>query len=156
MIERAGDHTGTAFVEVLQNCVIFNDGAYAQMSDKSTRNEVVLYLEDDKPMIFGNDKDKGIRLDGFTPQIVDLNDGKWSVNDLWVHKERDPIAARSFILAHFEDFPNMPTPLGVYRQFEKSTYDGDMETQIEGIKEKEKYDGLFDLLKGTNTWEVTE
>ena len=76
MIRRAGSHKGTAFIEIYQNCVIFNDGTFENITNKETRDDHVLYLEHNKPLIFGKNKDKGIKLDGFKPVIVDLAEGK--------------------------------------------------------------------------------
>ncbi len=89
MMKRAGEHKGTAFIEVYQNCNIFNDGAFEILTDKTTRDDNVIYLEHEKPMIFGKEKNKGIKLDGLNPVVVDIAEGKNSVNDLWVHDEFD-------------------------------------------------------------------
>ena len=85
IIKRASEHSGTSFVEVLQNCNIFNDGAFELYTEKETKADNVLFLEHGKPMIFGKDFNKGIKLDGLDPVVVDLSDGNNSVDDLWVH-----------------------------------------------------------------------
>ena len=89
MLKRAGEHKGTAFIEVYQNCNIFNDGAFEILTDKTTRDDNVIYLEHEKPMLFGKEKNKGIKLDGLKPIVVDIAEGKNSVSDLWVHDELD-------------------------------------------------------------------
>ncbi len=87
VLKRAHGHKGTSFVEVYQNCPVFNDGAFFAFSDKETKKEEAIYLEHGKPLIFGENENQGIRLDGLTPIIVDvIKDG---ANDLWVHDERD-------------------------------------------------------------------
>ncbi len=154
MIRRAGNHTGTAFIEVYQNCNIFNDGAYFPLTDKETKLDNVLVVEHDKPMVFGKDNDKGIILDGFTPRVVSLTDGKYSVNDLWIHDEHDLHASRAHILSQFAEFENLPTPIGILRHIDKPSYEEDLHNQINNIIKKEGEGNLKDLLFSGNTWEV--
>jgi 2-oxoglutarate ferredoxin oxidoreductase subunit beta len=105
-------------------------------------------------MVFGKDLDKGIKLDGAIPVIVDLSSGKYSKDDLLVHHEhsREPILAT--ILAHITDHPDFPTPIGVFRQRRKETYDGGIARQIDEVTEKKGNGDLKKALFGTNTWEV--
>ncbi len=154
MIKRAAEHKGTAFVEVYQNCNIFNDGAYAPLTDKETKLENVITLEHGKPLVFGNEKDKGIKLDGFKPVVVGLNDGKHTVDDLWVHDEFDTNSIRAFILAHMTDDDDMPTPIGIFRQIIKPTYDQGVADQVKHVTEKRGAGNLEKLLFSGNTWEV--
>ena len=88
MIERSHSHKGTSFLEIYQNCNIFNDGAFAPMTDKVTKSDTVLWLEDGQPMVFGAEQNKGIKLDGNKPSVVELN-GKFSMDDVLVHNEKD-------------------------------------------------------------------
>ena len=154
MIKRAAEHKGTAFIEIFQNCNIFNDGAFELLTDKDTKLDHVLTLEHGKPMIFGKDKDKGIKLDGFKPVVVDLKDGKNSVNDLLVHDEKDESPVRACILSHLTDDPEMPTPIGVIRQIIKPTYDEGVAKQIEAVTKKKGKGDLEKLLFSGSTWEV--
>lgn len=154
IIKRAAEHKGTAFVEVYQNCNIFNDGAYSPLTDKETKLDNVLTLEHGKPMIYGKEKDKGIKLDGFRAVAVDLNDGKHSVDDLLVHDEFDNNPIRSFILAHMTDNPGLPTPIGIFKQIKKPTYDQGVEEQLKLVTEKKGKGNLEKLLFSGNTWEV--
>jgi len=154
MIKRAADHKGTAFIEIFQNCNIFNDGAFSLLTEKDTKEDHLLYLEHDKPMIFGKEKNKGIKIEGFTPKIIDLNDGKHSVDDVLVHDEFDHSAARTFMLAHLSDNPEMPTPVGIFRQILKPTYDEGIVEQIKRITEKKGEGNLEKVLFSGNTWEV--
>jgi 2-oxoglutarate ferredoxin oxidoreductase subunit beta len=152
MIMRAYQHKGTSLLEVLQNCVIFNDGAYLQYSEKDTKEDTTVNLEHDKPLIFGKNKDKGIKLrDGWIPEVVDLSNGKFSVNDLLVHNEKSKELA--FLLSEFADNPELPLPLGVYLDIERNTYESEMVTQIENaIGGKEI--NVDELLIGSTTWEI--
>jgi len=152
MIMRAYQHKGTSLLEVLQNCVIFNDGVYLQYSEKDTKEDTTVKLEHDKPLIFGKNKDKGIKLkDGWKPEVVDLSNGKFSVNDLLVHNEKSKELA--FLLSEFADNPELPMPLGVYLDIERNTYESDMETQIE-IAIGGKEINVDELLIGSTTWEI--
>jgi 2-oxoglutarate/2-oxoacid ferredoxin oxidoreductase subunit beta len=154
MIRRAADHKGTAFIEVLQNCSIFNDGAFEMLTDKATRDETVLYMEHGKPLIFGKEKNKGIKLDGAKPVVVDLTNGKYSASDLLVHDEFDRSPVHATILAHMADNPNFPTPVGVFRQIFKPTYDEGVETQIESVTKQKGKGEIEKVLFNANTWEV--
>lgn len=154
MIARAAKHKGAAFIEIYQNCPIFNDGAYFPLTEKETKADNVVILEHGKPLVFGANNEKGIKLDGLNPVIINLNDGKHSINDCWVHDEFDDNPTRVFLLARFTDIPGFPTPIGVFRQFSKPTYAGDYEAQINRIKQQ-KGEGTYEKLMFTpNTWEV--
>lgn len=154
VIKKAAAHKGSTFVEIYQNCNIFNDGAFELLTDKTTKFDNVLYLEHGQPMIFGAEKEKGIILDGFTPKVVDITNGKYSADDLWVHDENDENPTRAFILAHMPDNPELPTPIGVYRSITKPTYDDGIKSQIEKVTETKGKGTLKKLLYTGNTWEV--
>ncbi len=154
MISRAAKHHGAAFIEVYQNCPIFNDGAYFLLTEKETKPDNVVVLEHGKPLVFGTNKNKGIKLDGLNPVIIDLEDGKHSINDCWVHDEFDENPTRVFLLARFTDLPGFPTPIGVFRQYNKSTYDQDYYHQIEEISQKKGIGNYEKLMFTSNTWEV--
>lgn len=154
MILRAGKHKGTSFIEIFQNCNIFNDGAFLHLTEKEYKRENVLYLKHGEPMIFGNENDKGIRLDGFKPLIVSLKNGKWSKDDLLVHDEFNPDPAYAFMLAHLDERPGFPTPVGVFRQISKPTYDEMLLEQINQVKAKKGEGDLKKLFFDATTWEV--
>lgn len=154
MINRVAEHKGLAFLEVYQNCLIFNDGAFETYTDKQIKSDHVIVLEHGEPLIFGSNLDKGIMIKEFNPVVVDLNDGVHTVADLWVHDEKDESPIRAFILSHMTDDPNLPTPLGVFRQILKPTYDGGVQSQIDHIMERDGEGDLEELLFSGNTWEV--
>ena len=154
MIKRAGEHKGTAFLEVYQNCVIFNDGVYNDYTDKETKSETIIVLEQGEPLIFGKNLDKGIKIEGFNPVVVDLNDGKHSISDLLVHDENDVSPVRAFIYSHMTDDPELPTPIGVFRQCKRETYDEAVTRQIDAVTTKKGDGDLESLLFSGNTWEV--
>ncbi len=107
-----------------------------------------------KPMVFGKNNDKGIILNGLTPKVVDLAEGKYSINDLWVHDENDESPARAFILSQFSELENFPLPIGIFRKINKSTYDDDFHKQIEEVKKKKGEGDLRKLYFTGNMWEV--
>ena len=152
VLKRAAEHSGTSFVEIYQNCNVFNDGAFFQLTEKDTRDEAVVYLEHDKPLVFGKNRDKGLKLDGFTPSVVSLTDGSHSVNDLIVHNEHDSTLA--FILANMTYNPALPRPIGIFQAIERSTYDHEMTLQIGRAMEKKGRGTLETLLSSGETWEI--
>ncbi len=154
MIKRAAKHEGTSFIEIYQNCNIFNDEAFALFTDKQTKADNVVVLEHGKPMIFGLNMDKGIRINGLEPEVVNIGSGQYSVNDLWVHDEFDKNPARAFILSRFGEDEELPLPVGIIRQINKTTYDGDFHEQIRKVKEQKGEGDLKKLLFSGNMWEV--
>lgn len=153
MIRRVEQHRGSAFVEIYQNCVVFNDGAFFKYTEKETREDSVVYLEHGKPLIFGKNREKGIHLNGFTPEVVDITTGRYSASDLLVHNEQDSTLA--FILANMIHNPDLPRPMGVFLAVSRTTYDDAMVTQIAQAKRKKGNGNLQKLLEGDETWEIS-
>jgi len=151
-LERAAHHKGTSFVEVYQNCNVFNDGAYMEFADKAVRPDRMLFLEHGQPMIFGKDRDQGIRMNGLTPEIVQLGNGVTEA-DLLVHDEARQDPALSFILTRMH-WPEFPEPLGVFRAIERPTYETLMEEQVQHAREQEGEGDLQALLSEGDTWTV--
>ncbi len=154
MIRRAADHKGLAFIEIYQNCVIYNDGAFDKLTDKKTRNENVLYLEHGKPMLFGNNSDKGIILDGDKLAVVEVGEGKHRIDDLIVHDEFTESPLLATLLSHMAEDPNLPTPVGVFRQINKPTYDEGVEEQVNQVTKMKGVGDLEKVLFNGSTWEV--
>lgn len=154
LLTRAHAHHGASFLEIYQNCNIFNDGAFEIFTEKGSKAEEALFLENGQPLIFGANRDKGIKLDGFTPVVVNLNDGN-SANDLWIHDESDIYKAQ--ILTRMFDDPkkeiHLPRPFGVFYQTSRPTYEDMMKQQIDSAKEKRAPD-LDKLLKGNEVWTI--
>jgi 2-oxoglutarate ferredoxin oxidoreductase subunit beta len=151
--ERAGFHRGSAFVEVLQNCNIFNDGAYREFTERDVREDRMLVLEHGKPMVFGKDRDRGIRLRGLHPEVVQLGDGI-TEDDLAVHDEsaEDPYLA--FMLSRMW-WPDFPVPVGVLRNIQRPTHDQLMADQIASEIARRGEGDLEGLLNSGETWVVT-
>jgi 2-oxoglutarate ferredoxin oxidoreductase subunit beta len=152
IVRRAEKHHGSAFVEIYQNCNVFNDGAFFQFTEKDTRDDNIVYLEHGKPLVFGKQKEKGIRLNGFTPESVSINDGKYSASDLLVHNENDSTLA--FILANMIHNPELPRPMGVFLAQSRPTYEHQMADQIARMKAKKGEGNLQQLLDGDETWVI--
>jgi 2-oxoglutarate ferredoxin oxidoreductase subunit beta len=155
MLKRAHGHKGASFLEIYQNCNIFNDGAFEIFTEKGTKADEALFLEHGKPMIFGAEKNKGVRLNGFTPEVVTLGEG-YSADDLWVHDERDLYKAQ--ILVRLFDDPHkpnhLPRPFGVFYQTDRPCYEDVMAMQIEEAIAKRGKGSLGKLLRGNETWEI--
>ena len=149
MLMRSNNHKGTSLLEIYQNCNVFNDGAFFGMTDKATKMNQTLFLEHGQPLVFGENKDKGIRLDGFKPVIVSLED--CSIDDLWVHDEKDRVKAG--LLTRFFD-ADFPRPFGVFYSEDRPTYEDALVQQIDDAMEQKGQGKLDDLLKGSNTWTI--
>ena len=151
-LKRAHLHKGTSFIEVYQNCLIYNDGAFSHLSDKSVKDDNILDLKHKEPMIFGKEGDKGIRLDGFKAEVVKM-EKNISKEDLLVHDEHDRDLAG--LLANFTEEESLPTPLGVIFSEDQPRYEELMVDQINLAKEKLGEGDLQKLIAGSDTWEVT-
>jgi 2-oxoglutarate ferredoxin oxidoreductase subunit beta len=152
-LQRAGMHHGSTFVEVLQNCNIFNDGAWRDFTDREVREDRMLVLEHGKPMIFGKDRDKGIRLNGLRPEIVTIGQDGVTEADLLVHDEtaQDPYLA--YMLSRMW-WPDFPVPVGVLRRVDRPTHDQLMVGQIEDAITRQGAGDLNKLLRSGETWTV--
>lgn len=157
ILKRAHDFKGTTFIEIYQNCPVFNDEAFFAYSEKETKKEQGIWLEHGKPLVFGNNEEKGIMLDGITPKIINIKEGKYSVNDLWVHDEKDKTKAN--LIGRFFDTEfngeSFPRPFGVIYAVERPLYDEEMENQIKAIASKKGKMTLNSILSGDKTWSIS-
>jgi 2-oxoglutarate ferredoxin oxidoreductase subunit beta len=156
ILKRAAAHKGGAFIEILQNCNVFNDGTFLNITDKSVKEDKQVMLEDGKPLLFGANRDKGIRMrSDFTPEVVEVGDGegKVPVSEIVVHREKAS-AAYAFMLAHM-DFPEFPVPMGILHAVDAPCYDEMTAAQIETAKDKKGPGDLKKLLYSGTTWEVS-
>ena len=151
MITESYKHKGTSFMEIYQNCNIFNDGAFSSLTDRDTKADTVLWLEDGQPLVFGSEKSKGIRLDGNKPVVVEIGD-KWSTEDLLVHDKSDYVIAS--LLANMTYLPDFPDPVGIFYSIQSPTYEDMLSNQIsDAIKNKPKA-SVQDILNSGDTWTV--
>ena len=150
-LSRAAAHKGSAFVEIYQNCNIFNDGAFDYLTDRATKIDHELRLEHGKPMRFGPGGAKGIALDTrMQPMVVDV--ATFGEDRLLIHDETND--ALSFFVSRLVH-PNFPTPVGVFRAGERPSFDKLLQAQVDKAKAKVKPGGVQALLDGGETWTVT-
>ncbi len=159
-LQRAARHKGAAVVEVYQNCNIFNDGVWDYMKDKSVKADNVLYLEHGKPMIFGKDKNKGIRLNGkLEPEVVTLGPGV-AQDDLLTHDEKAEEPTLAYLLSRFVHDPNaetpFPEPVGVFRAVQRPTYDQQLNDQVEQVIKTKGAGKMEELFQSDDIWIVPE
>ena len=151
-LERAGRHRGSVFVEVLQNCNIFNDGAHREFTDREVRDDRMLVLEHGKPMIFGRERNRGLRLNGHRPEIVTIGEDGITEADILVHDEDDPLLAAMLSTIYWPDFP---VPVGVIRSVQRPTHSELLNQQVEDAVTKRGRGNLTDLLDSGETWIVS-
>jgi len=149
----AAKHSGTSVVEVLQNCVIFNDGIHDTVAEKEVRDNRTLILKHGQPMLFGKENDKGLILDGLKLRIVKIGENGISGADILVHDTVEPNPGIHYMLANMK-YPEYPVALGVIRAVPAPTYDRSVKEQIEEVKKTSKIKCMDDLLKSGSTWSV--
>ena len=146
-------HKGTSFIEIFQNCVIFNNKTFEPVTGRESRDDQILYLEEGAPLVFGSERNKGIRLNGFELEVVTLGDDGVTEDDLLVHDSKSPGTVYANLLAQMA-YPSFPTPLGILSQREgKETYEEQVSSQIEIAQSKGDGD-LQSLLTGKDSWVV--
>ena len=154
MLIRANQHKGASFLEIYQNCNIFNDGAFEIFTEKGSKAQETLFLEQGKPLLFGPNLEKGIKLDGFTPKVVTIGQDA-SADECWIHDEKDMYKAQ--ILVRIFDNPgkegHLPRPFGVFYQTDRPCYEDMLVQQIDQAKAKKPAD-LDKLLRGNEVWTI--
>jgi len=153
-LKRAAEHRGTAFVEVYQNCVVFNDKAWDYATSREVKSDNILELEHGKPLVFGKNLDKGIRLNGLDPEVVQLGDGM-TEDDLLVHDEKAPEPSLAYLLSRLRNEDGFPEPVGVFRAVDTPMYDEELNRQIELARDKKGTGDLDALFTAGDTWTVT-
>jgi 2-oxoglutarate ferredoxin oxidoreductase subunit beta len=155
MLLRSNAHKGASFLEIYQNCNIFNDGAFEIYTEKASKPEEAIFLEHGQPLVFGANKDKGIKLDGYKPEVVNLAEGH-GASDMWIHDEKDFFKAQ--ILTRLFDNPaipgHFPRPFGVFYAAQRATYEDQMSMQIEEAIARKGKGSLDALLEGKETWVI--
>ena len=150
---RAGKHRGTSFVEIYQNCNIYNDGAFEDFTAKEVRADRMLFLKHGEPMIFGKNSDKGIRISGLKPAVVELGKDGITEKDILVHDETLEDPTISFMLTRM-DYPDFPVPVGVIRAVQRPTYNDLLEQQIAKAIETQGEGDIGELFRQGDIWEV--
>lgn len=154
MLMRTHAHKGSSFLEIYQNCNVFNDGAFSIFTEKASKPVEALFVSHNQPLLFGAENEKGIMLDGLMPKVVDVKDV--SANDLWIHDEGD--AMKAAILTRVFDDPStvghLPRPFGVLYATHRPCYEDLMKDQIQSAIALKGEGDLDALLRGRNTWEI--
>jgi 2-oxoglutarate ferredoxin oxidoreductase subunit beta len=149
----AARHKGTSVVEVLQNCVIFNDGVHDVISDKEVRDDRTIVLKHGQPMIFGKGNTKGLVLDGLKLKVVTLGENGIDGKNLLVHDATESNPGIQYMLANMS-YPEYPVALGVIRSVESQTYDAAVTNQIKEVQKTAKIKSMTDLLNSGTVWTV--
>jgi 2-oxoglutarate/2-oxoacid ferredoxin oxidoreductase subunit beta len=154
VLKRAAAHQGSAFMEILQNCNIFNDGAWDAVAERTVRDDRTIALEHGKPLVFGKQRDKGIRMNGLDLEVVTLGENGVTASDLIVHDEAHPNPAYAFLLSRMDQQPGFPTPIGVLRCVVEPAYEAGVNAQIREVQAKRGKGDLTKLLHMGDVWEV--
>jgi 2-oxoglutarate ferredoxin oxidoreductase subunit beta len=157
MLKAAAEHKGSSYIEIYQNCPVFNDGAYTFMTEKAVKAEAQLRMENGKPLLFGKDNKKGIRFNPQTAEleVVTLGEKGITENDVLVHDAHREDPTMAFMLANLALKPGFPTPIGVFRDVRRPTADELNWEQIRGAKAKKGDSDLKKLLAGGDTWTIS-
>ena len=147
VLERAARHQGSAFVEIYQNCKVFNDGVFEYATDASIKPDTVIYLEHGRPLLFGKDRNQGLRLNGFEPEAVALGHGI-TMDDVLIHDEKAAEPTLAFLLSRLIG-PNFPECLGVFRSVQRPTYQQLLDATFQ---QGETPKSLQTLLAGDESW----
>ncbi|MEK7756679.1 MAG: 2-oxoacid:ferredoxin oxidoreductase subunit beta [Planctomycetota bacterium] len=151
---RAAQHKGTSFIEIYQNCNVFNDHAWEPFSNRETKEDTSLFLEHGKPMIFGKNRDKGIRLNGkMEPEVVQLGNGI-KEDDLLFHDEKAAEPSLAFMLSRMR-YPDFPEPMGILRDVDAPLFEQGVHKQMKDAEAKNGLGTLEKLLNSGDTWTVS-
>jgi len=153
ILKAADQHKGTAIVEVLQNCVIFNNGAHQRITDKEERENNQLWLEHGKPMIFGKDRNKGLVLDGLKLKVVTIGENGITEKDILVHDMYEEDLTLHTMLVNL-NLPEYPVVFGIVRAVKAATYNDLLYEQIAEVQSKSSIKGMDDVFNSGSTWEV--
>jgi 2-oxoglutarate/2-oxoacid ferredoxin oxidoreductase subunit beta len=155
LLKRTHGHKGTSFLEIYQNCNVFNDGAFEVFTEKGSKKNETVFVEQGKPLVFGDKADKGVKLDGFKPVIVSLEEH--SVDDLWIHDETDKVKA-SLLINFFDDVKqegHLPRPFGVIFTEQRACYEDGLAFQVDEVVKTRGKGKLDELLRGKSTWTIS-
>jgi 2-oxoglutarate ferredoxin oxidoreductase subunit beta len=156
MLLRANEHRGSSFLEIYQNCNIFNDGAFEVFTEKSSKKQETIIIENGKPLVFGHQDEWGIALEGMQPVVINIADGKRTIDDCVVHNEADRYLAHTLVRM-FDDVGaenHLPRPFGVFYAASRPTYEAQMQAQIDAIKAQKGAVDLNKLIAGKEAWTI--
>ncbi len=150
----AAKHQGTSLIEILQNCVIFNNQVHSEITGKDVRDDHQIYLQHGKPMIFGKEKNKGLILKNSRLEVVTIGENGISEDDILVHDAHNPDDTTHYMLTRMA-LPEYPVAMGVIRSFKSTVYEEELQIQTEAVKEKSKIKNIDDLLNSGNVFEIS-
>ncbi len=154
ILSRAARHQGSCFIQIYQNCIVFNDRVFSEFTDKPNRDDHTVLLEHNEPLIFGKNRTKGVRLHGRQLEVVEFDDPANPPGDLLIHHEDEPDATIAYLLSRMRP-PHFPTPLGIFRIAERPTYADLVYDQIHQEQERNQVE-LSQVLEGPEPWVVEE
>ncbi len=154
VLKRAAEHHGVSFVEVYQNCNVFNDGAFEWATDRQTKSDTTIELEHGKPLVFGKNRDKGIRLQGMQLEVVELGKGI-KEDDLLFHDEKLTEPSLAYLLSRMRH-PEFPEPIGIFRDVDRPMYDRQLNAQLDEARAKRGPGSLEALFNAGDTWVVEQ
>lgn len=154
ILKAAYYHKGAAVCEILQNCMIFNNGAYDPIYTRDGRKKNAIYVEDGKPLVFGEHDEFGLVQEGFGLKVVEIGKDGYTIDDILVHDSHNPDDTLQLKLAMMDTQEGFPVALGVIRDVEAPTYDEAVNAQIEEVKAKKPYHNFAELLETNDIWEV--
>ena len=155
IFRRAHAHKGAAFVEIYQNCNVFNDGAFAKILKKDTRAEMLIDLHHGEPIRFGDDNELGVVLNRYGEARVERVD-EVGEDAVLIHDEHRPNPTVAFALARLADQPTVPTPIGVFRDVDRPVYDLELQAQLVAAQERSGPGDLRSLIESAPVWDVAK
>lgn len=154
LLVKAHQHKGTSFVEIYQNCPVFNDGAFSAYTERGLKEEHTLFMEEGKPLTYNKGK-KGLRLNGLQLEVVNLESGEFSADDCLIHNPKDRTLAHLLSRVFEEaDESGFPRPFGVFYEEDRFTYESALTAQVAQAKEQQGEGDLDTLLQGPNSWVI--
>lgn len=153
VLAAAARHKGTSVVEILQNCVIFNNGIHSAITDREIRADRTILLRHGEKMIFGKDGDKGLVRDGFLLKAVTVGEDGYTIDDVLVHDAHTPSNFLHQQLAMM-DGKSLPLALGIIRDVDAPTYDESVSAQVDEVRAAKGFTSLRDMILAGDTWEV--
>ncbi len=154
MLKAAYHHQGAAVCEILQNCIIFNNGTYESVYTNNGRKQNAIYVEHGKPLVFGENNELGLVQEGFGLKVVEIGKDGYTIDDILVHNAHNVDDTLQLKLAMMDNEHGFPVALGVIRDVEAPTFDGALNEQIEEVKQQKKYHTFAELLETNDIWEV--
>ena len=154
IMKAAYHHKGAAVCEILQNCVIFNNGAYDPVYTREGRKKNTIYVEDGKPLVFGENSQYGLVQEGFGLKVVEIGKDGYTLEDVLIHDSHNPDNTLQLKLAMMSNENGFPVALGIIRDVEAPTYDAAVNQQIEDVKAQKSYHTFAEMLETNDIWEV--